>query len=196
MKKPQYTRCTYYYPPKTHIADKTTIREFEKSIVRNTASRQWAIRTLNENKSKLSKDTIGHILRAKKHFNKNLRGTKRILKSILKKNQNKPFDIFEHCHPTTNDEDLAVVKNTPAAIEYITQMVTDYENSPLKGLFSWYAFIECDYATPDNPLLCVAVLDNPEGHSFRIDNRCHAYSGVYRRLAKEHSFKQFSLKTQ
>lgn len=116
MKKPKYTRCTYYHSPKTHIADKTTIHEFEKSIERQTSARQWIIRTINKNKSKLSKGAIRDVLRVKKSINTNLRGTKRILKSILRKNKNTQLDVFQRHPPSSQPEAIEAVRNSPEAI--------------------------------------------------------------------------------
>ena len=48
MKKPKYTRQTNYHLPKTYVVDKTTIREFEESIARQTGARQRNIDLLKQ----------------------------------------------------------------------------------------------------------------------------------------------------
>lgn len=193
MKKPKYTRCTYYYPPKTHIADNATIREFEKIIERQTVARQWFIETLIKNKSKLSKGSLKYVLRLKRSINKNLRGTKRILKSILRKNRNKPPDVFQRYHPFTQPEAIEAVRTSPEAIAYIKETFADIDSGPFNGMFTWDAGITPgDRFKDSKPRLYVMVKCFDPNHGFKINNKIHAYKREWVRLAKR-SFEFFEL---
>lgn len=198
MKKPQYTRQTKPRVKRWQYTPETWIEIYTTQLNSYLTQRDFLLSPSTT--AEVEKEQIKNkreLLVYKKQLNKEIKDHNKRIRFYKKKHsrQPKPLDIFEHCHTATSVEDLVTVKNTPAAVCHLTRAVADYENSPLKGLFSWYAFTESDYNKPGNIVLCVAILDNPECHSFRIDNRCHAYLSVYRRLTKEHSFKQFSLKT-
>lgn len=187
MKKPKYTRQTNYHLPKTYVVDKTTIREFEESIARQTGARQWVIETLNNDKSRYSKNTLKYLFRAKSNINTNLRGTKRTLKSILRKNPNKPFDIFEYASPKCSLESISLVRDSPEIIDYLEKVYTDVQSSPFKGLFCWYA--------TDVGKLCIFPLERDHlGQPYLcMFNRVWSYSKVLNRLFIQYPVRHFNL---
>jgi hypothetical protein len=183
MKKPKYTRQTNYYVPKTHIVDKTTICEFEESIARNTVARERLIKTPGGNKPLLSKKDAKFILRIKKHINKNLKGTKKILKSILRKSQNKSFDIFEYASPRCSLETIALVQKSPEITEYLKKAYTDIQSSPLKDCFCWYlTTVLNDSGLADSLFLSPLENKHRGKNKFKIANRAHAYTKTLCRL--------------
>jgi len=183
MKKPKYTRQTNYHVPKTHIVDKTTICEFEESIARNTAARKKIIKTPDDNKPLLSKKGVAYILRTKKHINKNLKGTKNILKSILRKSRNKSPSLFKRYHPSTTVETITIVQNSPIVVEYLEKIFTDLDNGPFKGLFKWTACMQSGEPFKNNePRLCVQLRWSDSKQQHIIDNKVAAFSKEWKRV--------------
>lgn len=88
MKKPKYTRRTKYQLPK--ISDEYTVPELKESVTRLSEYRKWVIGASKSKKLTRSREQSKCALCVKKRINANLRANMKILKSVLRKNRNKP----------------------------------------------------------------------------------------------------------
>lgn len=192
MKKPKYTRQTKCQLPK--IAEQYTVSEVEESVARLSARRKWAIDTLTAKKLIYTQEEVGEVewmLRVKKSININLRANKKILKSILRKNRNKPLGVLQRVHPSTKAEVIELVRNSPVVVEYLEKLFTDIESGPFKGLFGWTAGISTSLSFWDEgPRLWITLC--PFDNIYRIYNRIAAFRIEFDKIAL-HNFKVFDL---
>lgn len=116
MKKPKYTRQTKYQLQK--IEEQYTVSEIEESVARLSARRKWAIDTLTAKKFRYAQKEVGWMLRMKKSININLRANKKILKSMLRKNRNKPLGVLQRVHSSTKAQTTGVIDHTRGSSQY------------------------------------------------------------------------------
>jgi len=137
-----------------------------------------------------------NLLRAKKGINQNLNATKRILKSIFRKNLIKPPGALQRYHPSTPVEVIDIVRNSPIVVEYLEKLFIDIDNGPFKGIFRWVAGINSGRSFWDGKQrlwITLRAFDN----GYKFYNRKAAFRTEYQRVCR-YNFKVFnswSLKT-
>lgn len=184
MKKPKYTRVVVGIR-RPLPADKlnAACHTLNTLIQLNEYAKETCIKELQNNKSKLKQ--------CKKLVNKRIKNAKKRLKhySKLRWETPKSADAL-HCECGGWDSNaIDAVRNSPSIVKYLEDAKNDYDNSPFKGMFTWFAFLD----SYDQSKICVTIVTLRIPGHFHLENKVKAFNDVFVRLVDKYGSRYFKV---